>query len=132
MSGVMQKIAQACERKHFYEAQQMYRSIVNRYAAQESFEKGILVSLDGIKTMVKYKQYALAGDLAVLVIEVFGKMNANVNTVIEASEEQKFTALGKINCAITHHIELTEHILTYLPIEDALEQRIVFLKNAIK
>ncbi len=92
----MQKIEAACEKKNFYEAQQMYRSLVNRYQQQESWEKGIMVALGGIKKMISFSQYALANDLALLIVELFGKMKATTSTIIQVTDTQKFTVIGTL------------------------------------
>jgi hypothetical protein len=128
----MQKIEAACEKKNFYEAQQMYRSLVNRYQQQESWEKGIMVALGGIKKMISFSQYALANDLALLIVELFGKMKATTSTIIQVTDTQKFTVIGMLFNTFLTFTELVEHILTFLPLDKALDQRITFLKAAVR
>ena len=125
MSQILNSINEQIKDGKFYEAQQMYKGLVMRYAKSNKLDMSCQLAVKGIRTMFQQGKAALASELGVILVrDVFDKTSVPLDQQIQLSATTKLSA-----------VELIEQVIQLFPEsdnEDDQQAKITFIKTAVK
>lgn len=82
VSRLEQKLRASLEKKEFYEAHQLYRTLYFRYCQQKKFEELKVLLFDGASEFLRLGQSTSGADLAMLYVDVLTKSSSPVDEKI--------------------------------------------------
>jgi uncharacterized protein YueI len=74
-------------------AQQMYKTLYHKYVKSKNFEKATQILINGSDKLLESKQYKLANDLSIDLLDLFEKAGYKMDTKIISTKE-KSTPIG--------------------------------------
>eukprot|EP01080_Neovahlkampfia_damariscottae_P000794 gene794-9044_t len=86
--NIITKIQNNLEGGHFYEAQQLYKTLYHKFTKSKNFEKATQILINGFDKFIEKQQYKLANDLAVDLLEVFEKAEYKTTTQVIPKKEK--------------------------------------------
>ncbi|KAL2623427.1 hypothetical protein R1flu_003632 [Riccia fluitans] len=75
----LQKLEKSVEEGNYYEAQQTYKTVYARYMAGKSYDEAMELLQNGACVQLKHGQVTCGAELAVLLVETFGKAGVPYN-----------------------------------------------------
>ena len=85
--NIIQKIQTNLDGGHFYEAQQLYKTLYHKFSKAKNFEKATQILINGIEKFAEKEQFKLLNDLAIDLLEVFEKAEYKTTTQVISKKE---------------------------------------------
>lgn len=126
MSSILENINSHINEGKFYEASQMYKVLIMRYAKNGKLDTSIQLAIKGIKTMFQSKKVALSSEIAyTLVKDVLEKYEFKMDQVVRFSATLQLTVLQILSDIVKMYNDcgLLEN--------GELESKVRFLKAAV-
>jgi hypothetical protein len=108
---MLKRLEENCERGDFYEAQFQFKSVFARQLAQKHFPKAVEFQTAGVSTLLKFRQYAFAVELAGLIQDLYTKSN---DLSLVTKSMTVFSRLFRDHDANENRIQYLTNFLSFL------------------
>lgn len=126
MSQIFANINEHIQEGKFYEASQMYKVLIMRYAKNQKLDTSVQLSIKGIKTFFSVKKVALASELAhTLVVDILQKYDKHMDSVIKLSAQLELTVQQILEDIVRMYTDAGQLE------KDDLDSKVKFLKAAV-